>query len=112
MQRRGNGVLDLDHVGVAELVEFARGHSRGDMRRDVVEHLGGERAGHAHLGDLFGGFERNGHGRQLRNSSLMLVLARVRASTCLTITAQYRWQLPSPEGRLPATTTEPAGTRP
>src|SRR5688572_31670734 len=42
----------------------------------------------------------------------MLVFDRVFASTRLTITAQYRWQLPSPEGRLPATTTDPDGTRP
>ena len=42
----------------------------------------------------------------------MLVLERVFASTCFTITAQYRLWLPSLAGRLPATTTEPAGTRP
>src|SRR6266516_7835047 len=47
-----------------------------------------------------------------RNSSLMLVFARVLASTCLTITAQYRPYLPSAEGRVPGTTTDPAGTRP
>ena len=51
-------------------------------------------------------------GGQERSSSLMLVLARVCASTFLTITAQYRLYLPSAEGRLPLTTTEPAGTRP
>ena len=45
-----------------------------------------------------------------RSSSLMLVLARVRASTCLTMTAQYRLQ--PAEGSEPATTTEPDGTRP
>ena len=37
----------------------------------------------------------------------MLVFARVRASTRFTMTAQYRWQRPSLDGRLPATTTEP-----
>ena len=47
-----------------------------------------------------------------RSSSLMLVFARVFASTCLTMTAQYRLWLPSAAGRLPATTTLPAGTRP
>ena len=47
-----------------------------------------------------------------RSNSLMPVLARVLASTRLTITAQYREYLPSSEGRLPDTTTEPAGTRP
>ena len=42
----------------------------------------------------------------------MLVLARVLASTCFTITAQYRPYLPSGEGKVPGTTTDPAGTRP
>ena len=41
----------------------------------------------------------------------MLVLTRVCASTCFTITAQYRPYLPSGEGRVPGTTTDPAGTR-
>ena len=49
---------------------------------------------------------------QSRSRSLMLVLARVCASTRLTITAQYRLYLPSALGRLPLTTTEPAGMRP
>lgn len=49
---------------------------------------------------------------QLRSSSLMLVLARVFASTCLMITAQDRLCEPSAAGRLPGTTTAPAGTRP
>src|SRR5512146_2565844 len=49
---------------------------------------------------------------QARSSSLMLVLARVPASTCLTITAQYRLYWPDAAGRLPETTTEPAGMRP
>ena len=38
---------------------------------------------------------------QARSSSLMPVLARVCASTRLTITAQYRLYLPSADGRLP-----------
>src|SRR5690348_3536061 len=48
----------------------------------------------------------------LRKSSLMLVLPRVFSSTCLTMIAAYRLWLPSFAGRLPATTTLPAGTRP
>src|SRR4051812_17183457 len=42
----------------------------------------------------------------------MLVFARVFASTCFTMTAQYKLQRPSDEGSEPDTTTEPAGTRP
>src|SRR5690606_38624888 len=49
---------------------------------------------------------------QALSSSLMLVLARVCASTRLTMTAQYRLCDPSAEGSEPGTTTEPAGTRP
>src|SRR5690606_5680998 len=47
-----------------------------------------------------------------RSSSLIPVFERVCASTRLTITAQYRLYLPSADGRLPDTTTEPDGTRP
>src|SRR5260221_12177557 len=47
-----------------------------------------------------------------RNSLLMLVFARVLASTCFTITAQDRPYLPSREGSVPGTTTDPAGKRP
>ena len=50
--------------------------------------------------------------QSIRSKSLMLVLARVCASTCLTMTAQYRLHLPSGDGIEPGTTTEPAGTRP
>ena len=49
---------------------------------------------------------------QSRSRSFRLTLARVAAVTFFTITAQYRLWLPSLEGRLPLTTTEPAGTRP
>ena len=47
-----------------------------------------------------------------RNNSLIEVLARVWASTRLTMTAQYRPYLPFDEGNVPGTTTDPAGTRP
>ena len=49
---------------------------------------------------------------QSRNKSFRLVVARVLASTRLTITAQYKLYLPPALGRLPETTTEPAGIRP
>ncbi len=47
-----------------------------------------------------------------RKRSLMAVLARVCASTRLTMTAQYMLYFPLESGRLPGTTTEPDGTRP
>jgi hypothetical protein len=49
---------------------------------------------------------------EVRSSSFSDVFERVFASTFLTMTAQYSEYLPSFDGRLPATTTEPAGTRP
>ena len=47
-----------------------------------------------------------------RSSSLIDVFALVCASTRLTMTAHASEQAPSAEGRLPGTTTDPAGTRP
>lgn len=47
-----------------------------------------------------------------RSRSLMAVLARVWASTRFTMTAHARLTLPSFDGRLPGTTTDPEGTRP
>ena len=48
----------------------------------------------------------------VRSSSLMDVFARVCASTRFTMTAQDKEYFPSADGRLPGTTTDPAGTRP
>ena len=50
--------------------------------------------------------------RYRRSSSLRLTLARVCASTRLTITAQFSAYRPSFDGSEPGTTTAPAGTRP
>ena len=47
-----------------------------------------------------------------RSRSLIDVLARVFASTCLTITAQYSECVPSFEGNWPDTTTLYGGTEP
>jgi hypothetical protein len=48
----------------------------------------------------------------VRSKSLIEVFDRVCASTRFTMTAQFSDYLPSAVGRLPGTTTEPAGTRP
>jgi len=53
VQRGWHGALDADHVSVAEVVQLAGGHARLHVRGDVVEHLGGKPARHAHLGNLF-----------------------------------------------------------
>ena len=53
-----------------------------------------------------------GFGHYALSRSLMLVLARVWASTRLTMTAQARLCEPSAAGSDPGTTTDPDGTRP
>ena len=87
-----------------------------DGSADRQEDVGGLLVGHQLEESLHRGHRhppRDAAGRYSpRNSSLMLVFARVLASTCLTITAQYRPYLPSADGRVPGTTTDPAGTRP
>ena len=47
-----------------------------------------------------------------RSKALMPTLARVLASTFLTIIAAYKLYVPHFDGKFPGTTTEPAGTRP
>ena len=61
VERRRNGVLHIDHVIVAQAVELAGGHARLDERLDVVEDLGGQLAGHAHVLDLFRGLDDDAH---------------------------------------------------
>src|ERR1022692_5182132 len=117
VQRRRNDLLDVNLVIVRDAIELTRGDARPNVRRQKIEQLRREPPGDAHFRNLVRGLDRNRHGvrtshGQSRSNSLMLVLARVLASTCLTITAQYSWQAPMAEGRLPATTTEPEGTRP
>src|SRR6185437_961485 len=54
VQRRGDRVLHLDHVVVAQLVEVARRDAGLHVGRDEVEDLGGELARHPHSLDLLG----------------------------------------------------------
>ncbi len=90
-----------------------RGRRGGEGRERKRAPASGERAGEARA-SLRGPEAAQGAAwnQMPRSSSLMPVLARVLASTCLTMTAQYRLYLPSLEGSEPDTTTEPAGTRP
>jgi hypothetical protein len=59
----GDGVLHVDDMVVANPVQLGRGHARLHVRRYDLEHFGGQAAGNAHVLDVFGGFEGNGHGR-------------------------------------------------
>jgi hypothetical protein len=62
VQRRRNAALHLDHVVVAEAVEFIGGDAGLHKGLDVVEHFGGESSGEAHAVDFGGGFYRDAHG--------------------------------------------------
>ena len=91
-ERGRDGLLHADHVVVGQPVDFAGGDAGLDERREVVEDLGGEPARDTHLRDVVGSLDGDRHGRRgshgLRSRSLMLVFARVFASTCFTMTAQ------------------------
>lgn len=62
VERRRYGALDIEHVLVAQAVQFTGGGTGCDKRRDVVEHLACEAAGNAHLRDVVFVLDRNGHG--------------------------------------------------
>ncbi|UNK02112.1 hypothetical protein MMB19_15850 [Ralstonia insidiosa] len=46
---------------MAQLVQLARGCARFDERGDVIQDFGRKPAGHAHLRNVFGGMNGNGH---------------------------------------------------
>ena len=60
---------------VGELVEFLGGHAWPDVRHEHFQHLGGESAGDAHVFDLLGGLDGDGHG----SSGGWMAGARVRS---------------------------------
>src|ERR1700682_519119 len=93
VQRRRYHVLHVDLVIVRDAVELAGGDACSNMRREKIEQLRRETSCAVHFCNLILGLDRNRHGvrtlhGQVRSNSLMLVLARVPASTRLTITAQ------------------------
>jgi hypothetical protein len=57
VERSGNRLLRVAHVLVAQPVELAGRHPGLHVRGDVVEHLGREPPGNAHLRDVVCGFE-------------------------------------------------------
>ena len=98
--RKGQGVAATRHIASCSAQK-----SPADAKCAGLVVLGGLKPPHAHQRCAFTRV-------QSRSRSLMLVLARVSAVTCLTITAQYRLWLPSLAGMEPLTTTEPEGMRP
>ncbi len=61
VERRRHGVLHVDHVSVAKVVQLPGGDAGTHVRRDEIEHLGGEATGDAHPLDLLGGLQHNSH---------------------------------------------------
>ena len=57
------------HTFGGELVDFRRGHAGADGLGQLVEHFRGQTAGDAHVGDVFGGFDkaRVSHGKKARS---------------------------------------------
>jgi hypothetical protein len=94
VERRRDHVLHADLMLVRDRVELAGRDAGAHVRRQMVEQLGREPSRDAHLRDLVGRFDLDGHRGagvehgQARRSSLMLVFARVFASTRFTMTAQ------------------------
>ena len=86
---------------------------RRQSRRQQTQAAGIRRRDRPARDELPGQLQRAGLDvAHARSSSLMDVLARVWASTRFTMTAQDSEYLPSDEGRLPGTTTDPDGTLP
>ncbi len=61
VQRRGDRLLPVDDIVMADRVEFPRRDARRDMLAHHVEHLGGETPGHAHPVLVLGILDRYGH---------------------------------------------------
>src|SRR5688572_30903828 len=70
MQRCRNDFLHVNRVVVGQLVDFVGGTAGGDVRGNVVQHLGSEFARDAHLFDVGGGFYFYGHRSEEHTSEL------------------------------------------
>ncbi|MNP18671.1 hypothetical protein D3C76_1111620 [compost metagenome] len=61
VERGRDGLLLVDDVVVADLVQLIGGNARFDMFSNHFQHIGGQFAGDAHFCDVLGGFEGDGH---------------------------------------------------
>ena len=57
----GDHALHVDHIIVADAVQFLGGDARNDERGDHLQHLGGEPSGHAHFFGFLGGLDGDAH---------------------------------------------------
>ncbi|MNN46538.1 hypothetical protein D3C81_1609220 [compost metagenome] len=62
VQRRGNGLLHVDDVVVADAVQFVGSDAGLDVFADHFQHFGGQAAGDAHFLDIFRRLDGDGHG--------------------------------------------------
>lgn len=65
IERRGDGLLHVDDVVVAEGIQFVCGDARLDVGGDHDQHVGGQLAGDTHFFNLFRCLDFNGHGISL-----------------------------------------------
>ncbi|MCY1440507.1 hypothetical protein D9M71_567860 [compost metagenome] len=63
VERCRDRLLDVDDIVVAQAVELFGGDAGLDVLFDHLQDFGGQAAGDAHLFDVFGGFDGDGHCR-------------------------------------------------
>jgi hypothetical protein len=61
IQRRRNGLLDIDDIVVTDAVELAGSDAGLDVRADHHQHVRRQAAGNAHFLDFISGFQGYGH---------------------------------------------------
>ncbi|MNL21380.1 hypothetical protein D3C87_1426670 [compost metagenome] len=61
VERGRDGLLHVDDVVVADLVQLIGGDARLDMFGNHFQHIGGQFAGDTHASDVLGSFEVDGH---------------------------------------------------
>src|SRR5690606_25732984 len=74
-------LLDVDDVVVADAVELVGADAGLHVRRDDLQHLGRQAAGHAHLLDLVGGLEGDGHASIIAERGALCPGGRVQRRT-------------------------------
>lgn len=66
VQRGGNRLLLVDDIVVADAIQLLGGHAGLDVFADHFQHFGGQAAGDAHLLDIVGRLDGDGHANSLR----------------------------------------------
>ena len=77
VERRGDGLLHIDDVVMADAVQLYGGNAGLDVFGDHFQDFGGQFAGDTHFCDVLGGFEGDGHSGSLRALALIIRIAGV-----------------------------------